>query len=121
MEPTTPPKLRARNVVSPLVLLNTSTKSHLAETYAANLTNMAGDSLPNTLGRPLKILRLQCLMERTGLKRSAVYYLMSSADPRLRDPTFPKSIKISKTAVGWIESEVETWIRSRIADSRAKQ
>jgi prophage regulatory protein len=32
---------------------------------------------------------------------------------------FPNRIKIGVRAVGWIESEVRTWVAMRIAESRA--
>jgi prophage regulatory protein len=33
---------------------------------------------------------------------------------------FPNRIKIGVRAVGWIESEVRTWVAMRITESRAR-
>jgi prophage regulatory protein len=33
---------------------------------------------------------------------------------------FPNRIKIGVRAVGWIESEVRTWVAMRIAESRTR-
>jgi prophage regulatory protein len=59
----------------------------------------------------LQILRLPQVCAVTGLKRSMIYQL--EAEQR-----FPNRIKIGVRAVGWIESEVRTWIATRIAESR---
>ncbi len=60
----------------------------------------------------LHILRLPQVCAVTGLKRSMIYQL--EAERR-----FPNRIKIGVRAVGWIESEVRTWVAMRIAESRA--
>jgi prophage regulatory protein len=60
----------------------------------------------------LQILRLPQVCAVTGLKRSMIYQL--EAEQR-----FPNRIKIGVRAVGWIESEVRTWVAMRIAESRA--
>jgi prophage regulatory protein len=60
----------------------------------------------------VQILRLPQVCAVTGLKRSMVYQL--EAERR-----FPNRIKIGVRAVGWIESEVRTWVAMRIAESRA--
>ncbi len=59
----------------------------------------------------LQILRLPQVCAVTGLKRSMIYQL--EAEQR-----FPNRIKIGVRAVGWIESEVRTWVAMRIAESR---
>ena len=59
-------------------------------------------------GRPLSVLRLPEVMERTGLSRSSVY-AMASTD------RFPHPIKLSDRASAWIEAEVEAWIRERMS------
>ena len=57
------------------------------------------------------LIRLKKVEEKTGLKKSMVYDLMSRCE-------FPKSIKIGDRAVAWIESEVDKWIQSKIPKSR---
>ena len=59
-----------------------------------------------------KIIRLPKVEERTGKSRSRIY-----AD--IEAGTFPKPIKLSARAVGWIESEIDAWIDSKIADREA--
>ncbi len=61
----------------------------------------------------LQILRLPQVCAVTGLKRSMIYQL--EAEQR-----FPNRIKIGVRAVGWIESEVRTWVAMRIAESRTR-
>ena len=58
-----------------------------------------------------KILRLPQIKASTGLSGSQIYNLISQ-------DKFPKQIKLGDRASGWIESEIQEWIQSRIADSR---
>ena len=62
---------------------------------------------------PLRIrfLRLPEVLARTGLSRSTIYV-------RLEQGLFPRPVSLGVRAVGWIESEVDEWIRRRIAESR---
>lgn len=58
--------------------------------------------------RPLRVIRLQEVESRTGLRKSAIYQ-------RATDGTFPKPISMGGKASGWIESEIDAWISQRIA------
>lgn len=59
----------------------------------------------------VKILRLQAVINRTGLSRSCIYdYIQKSK--------FPKPISLGLRSVGWIEYEVDDWINLRIRQSR---
>jgi prophage regulatory protein len=60
---------------------------------------------------PLRFLRLPDVEHRTGLRHSQIHHLEKSG-------RFPKRIKISDRASGWIESEIEEWSIARIARSR---
>ena len=51
------------------------------------------------------------MQARTGLARSTIYV-------RVADGSFPQPIRLGARAVGWIESEVDAWIREQIAASR---
>jgi len=53
----------------------------------------------------------------TGLSRSSIYARINPKSPGY-DPTFPKSISLGGRAVGWIESEIETWLEEQISQSR---
>ncbi len=52
-----------------------------------------------------KLLKLPEVITRTGKSGSGIY----------ADPTFPKPVKIGPRASAWVESEVEEWIKARIA------
>ena len=53
------------------------------------------------------ILRLPAVKARTGLSRTAIHI-------RVTDGTFPKPIKLGIRAIGWLESDIDAWINSRI-------
>ncbi|HEY0013259.1 MAG TPA: AlpA family phage regulatory protein [Allosphingosinicella sp.] len=57
--------------------------------------------------KPERILRLECVLERTGLSRSTLYRKVTSG-------TFPRQLKISVRCAGWRETEVEQWLRRPI-------
>lgn len=61
-----------------------------------------------------RILRLKQLSERIGLGRSTIYDRMDAQSPRY-DATFPKPIKLGAAAIGWIDSEITTWIEQRMS------
>ena len=60
---------------------------------------------------PIRIIRMAGVQARTGLSRSTIYQWVS-------DGSFPQPIRLGARAVGWIESEVDAWIREEIAASR---
>lgn len=53
------------------------------------------------------ILKLEQVIERTGKKRSTI-----QADSKTG--AFPAPIKTGIKSIGWIESEVDEWIATRI-------
>ncbi|MGC1296497.1 MAG: AlpA family transcriptional regulator [Alloacidobacterium sp.] len=57
------------------------------------------------------ILRLPEVKERVGLSRSAIYLAVSRKE-------FPQPVRLGARAVGWLESEIEEWIRERVKNSR---
>ena len=61
---------------------------------------------------PARVLRLPRVQARTGLARSTIYV-------RVANGSFPQPIRLGARAVGWIESEVDAWIREQIAASRS--
>lgn len=63
------------------------------------------------LGKALQILRMKQLVQRTHLSRATLYVLMST------DPTFPQKIKLTARTVGYLETDVDTWIASRAESS----
>ena len=61
-----------------------------------------------------KILRLPAVKERTGLSRSSVYQKIGSGE-------FPKAIPLGARAVGWLESEIDAWIETKVAAARRRK
>ena len=59
-----------------------------------------------------KILRLPDVINRVGLKRSTIYQLIETG-------VFPKQLKLGERSSGWLESEIENWLQTRIGN-RAK-
>ena len=59
-----------------------------------------------------RIIRWPEVHERVGYCRTNIYYLIQSGD-------FPSPIKLGSRAVGWLESDIENWINSRIEQSRS--
>lgn len=58
-----------------------------------------------------RLLRLDEVKSRTGLSRSSIYLHISNS-------TFPRPINLGARSVGWIESEIDAWISTRIHMSR---
>ena len=59
----------------------------------------------------IKILRRPQVETRTGLSRSTIYAKIYAND-------FPKSIRLGRRAVGWLESEIDDWVMAQIRRSR---
>lgn len=62
----------------------------------------------------IQVLRLPQVCRVTGLCRSSIYQM--EAEKR-----FPRRIKIGSRSVGWIESEVQGWLRQRIESDRPRE
>jgi prophage regulatory protein len=60
---------------------------------------------------PVMILRRKQVEQRTGLSRSTINLRAAQGD-------FPKAVSLGARAVGWLESEVEEWLNSRVQLSR---
>ena len=59
-----------------------------------------------------QILRLPQVKAQTGLSRSSIYL-------RIADGSFPKQFGLGGgRAVGWLSSDVDNWIKQRLAESR---
>lgn len=59
----------------------------------------------------MRFLRLPKVEDRTGLKHSQIDTLETSGK-------FPKRIKISERASGWLEHEIDAWIEQSVNASR---
>ncbi|HAV1336262.1 AlpA family transcriptional regulator [Vibrio parahaemolyticus] len=56
----------------------------------------------------MRFLKLQEVMEKTALSRSAIYRKMN-------EDQFPQSISLGDRAVAWVESEVDEWMEECLA------
>lgn len=63
------------------------------------------------------ILRMPQVVARLGLSRSSIYAFM---DPKSRSyiPTFPRPVRISTHAIGWVEGEIAQYVEERAKDFR---
>lgn len=59
---------------------------------------------------PTTILRLPQVIDRTGLGRSSIYNAINAG-------TFPHRVSLGARAVGWLSTEIDDWIASRIKTS----
>ena len=57
----------------------------------------------------LKLLRLPSVCAKTGIERDTVYR-------GVKEGWFPKPVKISDRASGWVQSEIDEFIQNRIAE-----
>ena len=57
------------------------------------------------------VLRFPLVKARIGLSRSTIYL-------RIAEGSFPKPVILGDRAVGWLESEIESWLSSRVEASR---
>lgn len=60
---------------------------------------------------PANVLRRRQVEARTGLSRSTIYQ-------RVREGSFPRPINLGGRAVGWLSTEIDSWLADRIARSR---
>lgn len=54
---------------------------------------------------PDRILRLNAVLERTGLTRSTLYR-------KIQQGTFPRQLQLSARCAGWRESAVAEWMHN---------
>lgn len=55
----------------------------------------------------MRVLKLKEVLAKTSLGKTTLYAL-------LKQSQFPKPISLGLRAVGWLESEIESWIQSKI-------
>lgn len=63
----------------------------------------------NTSNTDEEILRRRSVQARVGLPISTIYRLAAAGK-------FPKPVKLSERASGWLRSEVDQWISDRAAE-----
>lgn len=63
------------------------------------------------MDNPEKIIRLLSVKALCGLSRSTIYNRIAVGE-------FPSPVSLGPRSVGWLESEINAWIASRINASR---
>jgi prophage regulatory protein len=58
-----------------------------------------------TTDTPDRILRLNTVLDRTGLSRSTLYRKVDQG-------TFPAQVRLAARCVGWRESAIAAWMRN---------
>ena len=65
------------------------------------------------MNNSVRMLRLPEVVNRTALSRSQIYRLIELG-------TFPRQVSLGERAAGWVEEEVDSWLRERIERSRER-
>lgn len=63
------------------------------------------------------ILRIDDTAKKCGFSRSMIWAKLNPNDRR-HDDTFPRPIRLSARAIGWLESEIDVWIATRAENNR---
>jgi len=58
-----------------------------------------------------RILRRTEVEATIGLGRSSIYAMMEAG-------SFPKPVRLGQRAVGWLEHEVQEWLKNRVLATR---
>jgi len=60
-----------------------------------------------------KIVKINAVKQQTHLSVASIYRLAKQGD-------FPKQMKLGVRASGWLQSEIDDWIQSRLNDRDSK-
>jgi len=74
--------------------------------------------MPESHHPELKILRRRDLEARLGLSRSTIYDKINPKSKRY-DSSFPRPIRLTGAAVGWLQHEVDAYLSRLVEQSRA--
>lgn len=69
------------------------------------------NNAPGGVSMATFVLRLPAVKERTGLSRSSIYLRMSNNE-------FPSPISLGGRAVGWLEEDIDNWLKQKIEQGR---
>lgn len=73
--------------------------------------NQPQQTSTNTTPEKPRLMRRPEVETLTGYKCSAIYQ-------KMREGTFPQSVRLSVNRVAWVAAEVHEWLDARIAESR---
>ena len=57
----------------------------------------------------LRVIRIKELTQKLSVSKSTIYDWLNENSPRY-DPTFPKSVSIGQSCVGWLSTKVDEWL-----------
>jgi prophage regulatory protein len=63
--------------------------------------------MPASASRPVSLLRLPAVIERTGLSKTEIYR-------RIKAGAFPAHSKLSPKVTVWASDEIDAWVAARI-------
>lgn len=84
------------------------------ENHALNAPDTSTDSHQSPASERQQLLRVRDVIDRTRLSRTAIY-------KRIREGSFPDSIKISQRVVAWRESDINRWIADLVSSSATER
>jgi prophage regulatory protein len=70
-----------------------------------NVAQAKQDGSASAAGR---FLRIDDVIASTGLSRATIYRMMANSD-------FPRQHPLTKRCIGWWQSDVDTWLKARLA------
>jgi prophage regulatory protein len=62
---------------------------------------------------PTKIIRCPAVAAKTGLARSSIYRHVALG-------SFPAPIKLGPRASGWVDAEIDAWIKDRVRERNGR-
>lgn len=69
----------------------------------------ANDPIASPESKPSRLVRLDEVIARVGVGKSAIY-------ARIRAKTFPAPVPLGGGSVAWVEAELDAWIVARIEE-----
>jgi prophage regulatory protein len=76
-----------------------------------HILNSSSPDIPERV-KPPRLIRLPEVMDRVGLRRTAVY-------ERVKEGEFPKPRSLGPRCSVWVESEIDEWVNRIIDDGRS--
>lgn len=63
---------------------------------------------------PLRLLRATQVCNKLNISKTTLYAKLDK-NSKYYDPEFPKQINLGGKAVAWIESQIDSWILSKVS------